>query len=440
MAKLTVKFIENAKHRPKRQEIPDSSYPGLYLILQALPSVVKSWAYRYRIDGRTRKLTLGRLPKIGLAAARTLAGDAELAIRQGRDPGIKAVKPVQKTVEQVCRDFIQIYAKHNNRPKTWHEAARLLGLQPDPHNPGELRLTKTKGEVISRWGNRPIQGIEGDEVVSLINSIFARGSPIAANRALAVIRKMFDWARTQKIRKDSPCTGARPPAKPRKRRHILNDQELRALWRATFKLRDPYGAAYRMLVLSLQRKSQIAQSKLSFFDLHKRIWELPPELEGSKSGIVSLLPITDEIAEIVEKCPHKGPYLFSTTNGQKAISIGSKIKKELDVLMLEELRVEAVSNGEDPNQVKLRPWVNHDLRRSGRTHLSSLPVPDGDIVRELVLGHKKGELHEIYDQYDYLPQKRDALQLWAQRLRDICEPAPANLVQLNAAGARHGER
>ena len=56
------------------------------------------------------------------------------------------------------------------------------------------------------------------------------------------------------------------------------------------------------------------------------------------------------------------------------------------------------------------------------------PVPD--IVRELVIGHKKPGLHKVYDHFAYLEEKRQALDLWAARLRSIVEPAPDNVVRL----------
>ncbi len=84
MAKLTDKAVQNEKPGPKRKEVPDAAMPGLYLLVQ--PSGAKSWAYRYRFSGKTRKLTLGRYPKVALAGARRLAREAELEIRQGKDP------------------------------------------------------------------------------------------------------------------------------------------------------------------------------------------------------------------------------------------------------------------------------------------------------------------------------------------------------------------
>jgi hypothetical protein len=74
------------------------------------------------------------------------------------------------------------------------------------------------------------------------------------------------------------------------------------------------------------------------------------------------------------------------------------------------------------------PWVIHDIRRTMRTGLSALPIPD--LVRELVIAHTKPGLHKVYDQHAYLDKKRDALERWDARLRDIIQPPPANVVAI----------
>jgi hypothetical protein len=63
------------------------------------------------------------------------------------------------------------------------------------------------------------------------------------------------------------------------------------------------------------------------------------------------------------------------------------------------------------------PFTLHDLRRTMRTGLSSLPIPD--LVRELVIAHAKPGLHKVYDQFSYIDEKRQALELWQARVREI---------------------
>jgi hypothetical protein len=107
----------------------------------------------------------------------------------------------------------------------------------------------------------------------------------------------------------------------------------------------------------------------------------------------------------------RGDHVFSTTFGVKPVNGFSKAKQAIDAEM-----------------PKMPGWVLHDIRRTVRTHLSALPVPD--LVRELVIGHTKPGLHKVYDQHAYVAEKRHALELWSARLRDILTPAPANVVKM----------
>ena len=406
MAKLTVKAVENMKPGLKRQEIPDAALPGLYLLLQ--PSGSKSWAYRYRFDGRTRKLTIGRYPKIGLADAREARTKSRASNQQNRDPALKAPKRAEKTVEELCRDFVSVYAIHHTRERSWRETARILGLEPDPNRPDQLRLTMSHGEVLRKWKDRAIENIAGTDVIDLIDGVFARGAPIAANRTLAAVRKLFAWAVSRKLLAVSPCTGVRAVAKERIRQRVLQPHELRAVWRASERLGGPAGAAYRLLILSGQRKSQVCLARLEDFDLKERLWTIPAEQEGSKNDTPHALPVTAEIEAIVRACSHRRGYLFSTTMGARPLTLGAKLKRQIDALALEELRKEVAEPGDDPAEVQLPPWTNHDLRRTMRTGLSALAVPEGDVVRELVIGHVRPGVSGIYDVHKYLPEKRVA--------------------------------
>ena len=107
-----------------------------------------------------------------------------------------------------------------------------------------------------------------------------------------------------------------------------------------------------------------------------------------------------------------------------------KIKKRLDGLMLEELSSLAEERGDDPEKIKVDRWTNHDLRRTLRSGLSALRVNSD--VAEAVLAHVKPGIRGVYDRYDLFDEKRQALDLWAGRLRSVVEPAPGNLVKLVA--------
>src|SRR6516225_12363624 len=126
MAKLTAKAVENIKPAATRQEIPDALLPGLYLIVQ--PSGARSWAVRYRHNGKPRKHTLGPFPTIDLKTARVLGTKVLRSAAEGRDPTGERQEQQANSVEQVVAQFLVKYGQRRYRPRTFYEAERQLRL------------------------------------------------------------------------------------------------------------------------------------------------------------------------------------------------------------------------------------------------------------------------------------------------------------------------
>ena len=142
---LTVQAIERLKpDAARRLEIPDAALPGLYFIIQ--PSGAKSWAVRYRHDGRTRKLTLGAYPAVDLAKARTEGRAALQSVSLGQDPvaerKVAAPLPARDLIGSVIESFIERHVKPRNRPRTAEETIRILHTK-----------------VLPVWDGRKIQDI-----------------------------------------------------------------------------------------------------------------------------------------------------------------------------------------------------------------------------------------------------------------------------------------
>ena len=178
--------------------------------------------------------------------------------------------------------------------------------------------------------------------------------------------------------------GAKQP-----RQRTLSDAELRALWQASETIGYPFGPLYRLLLLTGARKSEVAGAQWSEFDLDKRVWSVPPE--RFKSNATHMVPLSDQAMAVLLSVPHftKGDYLFSTTLGERPVGGFSKAKARLDKLM------------------NAPPWVIHDIRRTVRTRLASLRIPD--MVAEMVIGHGRKGIQRVYDQHSYEDEMREAL-------------------------------
>jgi hypothetical protein len=265
---------------------------------------------------------------------------------------------------------------------------------------------------------------------------------------------MFDWAIGQRVYgiRTNPCAGLTPKniiGKKISRQRILSDDELFALWRTAGRMPYPAGPVYRLLVLTALRLNEAADGSWPEFNpavvraLRSRkkpddrinwaalkpeqlAWTIPAERMKGKEGDARahMVPLTPDILQILESLPVlKGDFLFSTTFGAKPVWIGDKIKKDVDARMLRTLKALARKRGDDPAKVELADWVNHDIRRTVRSNLSRLRVTEE--AREAVLAHARPGIKGVYDQYDYFAEKREALELWADRLRSIVESTSA---------------
>jgi integrase len=273
-------------------------------------------------------------------------------------------------------------------------------------------------ELISKWAERPISEITRSDVVSLVEAIRDRPSPYSAHAAFGFCRALFSWAinRGEYGLETSPCDHLKPAKligekKPRQR--VLSDSEIRAFWRATDRIGYPNGPMLRMLLLTGQRRAEVARARWGEFDFDAEMWTVPPE--RFKSDSTHIVPLTADVLGLLCGLPRfkSGDCVFATGRGTVPVNSFARTKRTLDQYMLEELRKT------DPN-VKLPPFVLHDLRRTMRTRLSSLRIPD--TVAEMVIGHGRKGLQRVYDQHKFIDEMREALEAWNARLRAIANP------------------
>src|SRR5262245_25066963 len=271
--KLSVLAVENWKPATTRQEILDRD--GLYFIVQ--PSGVKSWALRYRRkgDGKAVKHTIGSYPAVSLKDARSAANALRAEIDRGADPhGDKVVArrratEVDESFEAVARRFVAEHRFRKNR--SWGWAARLLGFVVDPDAKAEPKTCppllivrdgskdqrgRRRVSLVDRWGTRRLNTITRADVIASLDQISA-DTPTMANRMLAVLGKLFKWATTKGIANTNPCANMER-AKEHSRDRVLHDKELGKVWNAAGELGHPWTGIVRLLVLTGQRRNEIA--------------------------------------------------------------------------------------------------------------------------------------------------------------------------------------
>jgi integrase len=422
---LTARSVELTKSDPHgRIEIPDGLLVGLYLVIQ--PSGVKSWTVRYRFAGRTRNMTLGRYPALALKDARKAAGAVRSAVAEGRDPGAEKVAAratrscanEHELFQQVTALFVDRHLKKNRRPRYAAETERLL-----------------QREVLPRWSKRRIREIGRPDVLDLLDAIVDRGGRTTANKTLRAIRKLFNWAIDRGIVDTSPCTTVKEPLEEKSRDRVLTDDEIRWLWRACDKVGYPFGPLVKLLLLTGQRRSEVAGMAECELDFAELLWKIPGA--RTKNGKPHDVPLSDGALEVLQSSPrlkNKLGLRFTTT-GETLVSGFSRAKYRLDKAMLELARQEAATLGRGGKKVTIAPWRLHDLRRTVASGMARLRVPLP--VIEKVLNHASGSfagIVSVYQRHDFADEKREALQAWARFVSSLTRNSlPHNVVEITRA-------
>ena len=397
---------------------------------------------------------LGEYGLLTLEEAREKAGEWRKLIAKGIDP--RGAERRQAEEAERTRAAEKQAEKERQSRSFDIVAEEYIQRRIRKQRRAEISEREIRRQLIGPWQDKAVTEITRDDVRELIENLADRGTPYEAHSAFGHARTFFNWLiETGKFRLEtSPCDRLRPSKligekKPRQRVH--SDDELRALWRVSGRLGYPFGPIYRMLILTGQRRSEVTNARWREFHpdlvllLRERAasrernpidWTRVPNAiklwtvsaERFKSDAPHMVPLGDEACAILERLPtfRRGDHLFSTTLGEKPVAGFSKAKARLDSHMTWILRAMARMRGDDPRKVDLEHFVNHDLRRTLRTRLSSLRVPDA--IAELVIGHGKRGLQRVYDQHRYIDEMREALTAWEAKLRDIVTPTPQDKV------------
>ncbi|WP_048710734.1 tyrosine-type recombinase/integrase [Microvirga massiliensis] len=416
--RLTAAAVDRFQPPAKGQvEYYDAHLPAFGLRVSY--SGAKAWFVMTRINGKLTRLTLGRYPALSLAEAREKARQVIENAKAGGDPRRleaeerrRKAKEQQTTFRGTAALFMERYVERELRPNTAREYRRIL-----------------QGSDTAAWRDRPISSISKDDVVDLLHRIEERGSPAAANRALAYLGKFFNWSLEQDLITVSPTAKVRALSSGKSRERVLTPEELAWLWCTLNGYPGLFGGLFKVLLLTGQRRSEVAGMRwdeLRSLNTSEAVWHLPPE--RTKNAQSHLVPLAPAVRTILQMLPRTGPLVFSTTS-KTAVSGFSKAKRQLD-LRIAQLR-------SDEHLASLLPWTLHDLRRTMVTTMNErLSVPPH--VVEAVVNHISGPAKRgvagVYNRAIYLNERRNALNHWADYVtRLVCDNHASDSMALQFA-------
>jgi integrase len=364
----------------------------------------RTWIAQYRIGKKQRRVTLGTVEALGPDEAKK-AGKAALAkVQLGSDPQIEKVEArsrADSTLASAANQYLH-RAKGRLRASSYREVVRHLEQYWAPLH------------------EMPVYQIRRANIAVLLTKIASTNGPFAANRARATLSAFFSWAMGEGLTESNPVIGTHRPAEEIARDRVLKDEEIRLLRQSAGD--GDFGTILRLLVLTGQRPGEVGGMLWSEIDLNRELWNIAAD--RTKNGLAHDVPLSAPALEIIRGIPRREgrELVFGSRSGP--FQGWSKAKGALDMRMLLVLREERGS------KAQLLPWRVHDIRRTVATRMADLGVLPHvvEAVLNHISGHKAG-VAGIYNRASYAAEKRQALELWADRVSRIVEGSAGGHLQ-----------
>jgi len=405
---LTDAQCRTAQPGPKRKKLSDGQ--GLYLIIQ--PSGAKSWAWKYRIGGREKKLGLGSYPLFSLKQARDLRDEARRKLAEGIDPG--AEKQQRKRRAAIGETFEEI-------ARSWH-AMKKKALTP---RYGEQVLDRLVANIFPQFGSMPIGDVKPPDVLAALRRIEKRGSLTMAREVRGHVSDVFRWAISSGLAEQDPAGligKALAPATSNHRPAALKIDQARKFLAAIETVKLAHWStrlASRLLALTAARPGMVRLAERREFEElegNEPIWRVPAakmknslarKADANYDFIVPLSRQSVELVKVAIAAGGASPWLFPAENG-----------KPMSDSTLSKVYRDAGLTGQH---------VPHGWRASFSTIMNERAAaedrPGDRIVIDLMLAHVQSGVEMAYNRAAYMGRRREIAQEWADLLLQGAPPA-----------------
>jgi len=412
--RLTQRLASEAKKTGVKHRIADHEVKGLFL--RITPTGAKSYVLRYSQEGRRGEAAIGDATAITLVAARAKAMDLLNSLTlQGIDPvqakqaAILAERQRKNASFAALTEAYSKDAARRKRPRTLEYETWLL-----------------EKHILPKLGQRPYAELRRSEIIAFIEAIGDKTGQVTANRAHAVIRQILNYALKRDLIGANPALGIERMFPEVSRDRILNENEIRKLWSFLEAARANGGeglapgqrvgerpvnivspavaTALQLCLLTLQRSGEVAGARIEEFSWKERLWIIPADrMKGKRAHAVPLSGLAMERFQSAFKLAG-GTIAFKDRSGEASLD-----PKRLTRAM-----------NRCCTHLGLLNAGPHDLRRTGRTMMTSEEVGVSYEVAERVIAHLFGSaVSRVYDRNEYLREKRAALDRWEEVLCEI---------------------
>ena len=405
MTKRAQATTEAAIRRAKPEQKPYKMTAGQGMYLLVNPTGSKLWRLKYRFDGKEKTLSFGGYPEVTLAQARLKREQARQQIAEGIDPS--SVVREQKQQAHQDRLTFKVVAER------WYKAKTELAARPwAPATASKARLYLEK-DLYPVLGSKPIADITRLELISLNESIEARGAFDIAKKVRQWLGAIFDDAYDKGEIPVNPAhnlkAGYRAEGVERKNHPAINYSELPAMLAAV----DATGShiliklAIHLLALTAVRPAELRFAEWSEFDIKAKVWTIPAE--RMKMRREHKVPLTRQVLAILEEL--------------------RQLTGESNLLLAGRVAGKPISENTINKTLKLAGYggrhTGHGFRHLLSTELNSRGY-NSDWIEAQLAHASENKIRGTYNKAIYLEQRQQMMQEWADSIDAL--KAGANVV------------
>lgn len=448
--KLGKREIDALTCSPGRRDmiVFDDELPGFGVRVTAAGA--KTFLLQYQLGGRQGRrvrLVLGRYGEITPTQARALAEAERGKVRGGRDPAEERAQAIVATNEAVqARKQQAVADSFTFRVLIERWAEKALATRSATHRNGAPRAVLAS---FPRLLDEAAQGLSQALVQREVDRLTAR-APVMARRARAYARAAFNWAERRRLVSGNPFTGVEIEGEEVSRARVLTDQEVGEVWRAAATLGQPFGPLVQLLLITLQRRGEVAGMRWDELAPDFATWTIPAE--RAKNGKAHIVHLAEPARAILREVPRVrgAPLVFGAIRrvvrpdavrapggadqrAARSVSGFSKTKTRLFEAIEAERKAAAATKG--PDRPPPLDWRLHDFRRTGVTVLARLGFPPH--VADRLLNHVHGSgaisgVAAVYQRHEFLAEREKAIHAWAAHVLAVAagKPAGSNVVEL----------
>ena len=380
---LTDTALKALKPKDKPYTVADDR--GLYV--EVFPTGGIVWRFRYRLNGKREKLTLGKYPALTLKNARIKRDEAAQAAAMGTSPAqqkqrAKVAAAEATTVAEFGKRFMAEVIERDRRDVTIPRRYLDKCIYP-------------------AIGSKAVRDVTTEDVRAIIWKKKDEGFDAAAGNLRSVLKRLFDYAITAGLATSNPVLALpmRHVHKAKSRDRALSPEEIRSFLRAAFEsnIRRQFKIALHLILLTMVRKSELMLARWEHVDFDQAEWHIPAE--HSKTGKPHIVFLSTQAVGLFKE-------LQALASGSELVLPGrSSLKKPFAHNAINGALKVALKGQAIP------AFTIHDLRRTASTLLHENGW-SSDVV-EKALNHTIGGVRGVYNKAEYAPQRREMLQFWA---------------------------